>query len=75
MHDFFINLYELMININEDSDIMWAAINVLQSISKRGLFYKSKLRNYRFIFILTKLLKDDLPLERKIKILKLIQVN
>lgn len=75
MHEFYINLYELMNNINEESDIIWAAVNVLQSISKRGLFYKSKLRNYKFIFILAKLLKDDLSLDRKIKILKLLQVN
>lgn len=75
MHEFYINLYELMNNINEESDIIWAAVNVLQSISKRGLFYKSKLRNYKFIFILAKLLKDDLSLDKKIKILKLLQVN
>lgn len=64
-----------MSNNNNESDIMWAAINVLQSMVKQGFFYKSKLNNYKSTLILIKLLKNELSLDRKIKILKLLQVN
>lgn len=74
-----------MSNTNDESDLMWSAINVLQSIVKQGLFQMppfsilqmrdSNLNNGQFILILIKLLKDQLPLDRKIKILKLLQVN
>lgn len=64
-----------MNSTNDESDIMWAAINVLQSNVKQGFFRISKLNNYKFTLILTKLLKDQLPLDRKIKILKLLQVT
>lgn len=64
-----------MINVNDESDLMWAAINVLQSIVKQGLFYNSKLSNCQFTLVLIKLLKDQLPSDRKIKILKLLQVS
>jgi len=74
MEEFYITLYEIMNNINSESDIMWAAINVLQFNIKQGIFCNSKLNNYKFTLILTKLLKDHVPNERKIKILKLLQV-
>lgn len=64
-----------MRNTKDESDLMWAAVNVLQSNVKQGFFYNSKLNKYKFTLILTKLLKDELPLDRKIKILKLLQVN
>lgn len=64
-----------MNNTYNQPDIIWAAINVLQSIAKQGLFYNSKLKKYKFLLILTKLIKDELPLDRKIKLLKLLQVN
>lgn len=74
-----------MNNTNDESDLMWSAINVLQSIVKQGLFQTSplsilqmrdsNLNNCQFTLILIKLLKDQLPLDRKIKILKLLQVN
>lgn len=75
VQEFYINLYELMSNINDESVLMWAAINVLQSILKQGFFYNSFLNNYKFTLILTKLLKDQLPLDRKIKIMKILQVS
>jgi len=64
-----------MSNTKDESDLMWAAVNVLQSNVKQGCFTNSKLNKYKFTLILTKLLKDQLPLDRKIKILKLLQVN
>lgn len=64
-----------MSNTDIESDLMWAAINVLQYNIKQGYFCNSKLNNYKFTLILTKLLKDQLSFERKIKILKLLQVN
>ncbi|XP_003247737.1 uncharacterized protein LOC100576041 [Acyrthosiphon pisum] len=72
-HEFFINLYELMRNINDDSEIMWAAVNLLQSIVKQGFFQNTILNNNEFTLILTRLLKDELSLDKKIKILKLLQ--
>lgn len=72
-HEFCINLYELMNSINDDSDIMWAAVNLLQSIVKQGLFQNTILNNNEFTLILTKLLKDELSFDKKIKILKLLQ--
>jgi len=63
-----------MSNTNDESDLMWAAINVLQSNIQQGIYCSSKLNNYEFTLILTKLLKDDLQLDRKIKLLKLLQV-
>lgn len=74
IHEFCINLYELMSNINDESVLMWAAINVLQSIIKQG-FHNSILNNYKFTLILIKLLKDQLSLDRRIKILKILQVS
>lgn len=64
-----------MRNINDDSEIMWAAVNLLQSIVKQGFFQSTILNNNEFTLILTKLLKDELSLDKKIKILKLLQVN
>lgn len=64
-----------MSNVNEESVLIWAALNVLQSIIKQGFFSNSILNNYKFIPILTKLLKDQLPLDRRIKILKILQVS
>lgn len=64
-----------MNSINDDSDIMWAAVNLLQSIVKQGLFQNTILNNNEFTLILTKLLKDELSFDKKIKILKLLQVN
>lgn len=64
-----------MNNTNDDSDLMWAAINVLYSISKQGFFHNSLPNNHKFSLILTKLLKDHLSSDRKIKLLKLLQVN
>lgn len=64
-----------MRNINDDSEIMWAAVNLLQSIVKQGFFQNTILNNNEFTLILTKLLKDELLLDKKIKILKLLQVN
>jgi hypothetical protein len=64
-----------MNNTNNDSDLMWVAVNVLYSISKQGYFDTSLPNNYKFALILTKLLKENLSLDRKIKILKLLQVN
>lgn len=64
-----------MNNTNHESEIMWAAINVLQSIVKQGFFHNTILNNNEFTLILTKLLKDELSLDKKTKILKLLQVN
>lgn len=64
-----------MSNNNNESDIIWAAINVLQSMVKQGFFLNSKLNNYKSTLVLIKLLKNELSLDRKIKILKLLQVN
>lgn len=75
IQEFCINLYELMSNINDESILMWAGINVLQSVIKQGLFHNSIINNYKFTLILTKLLKDQLSLDRKIKILKILQVS
>uniref|UniRef100_A0A2H8TVK4 Protein CIP2A n=1 Tax=Melanaphis sacchari TaxID=742174 RepID=A0A2H8TVK4_9HEMI len=72
-HEFFINLYELMRNTNDDSEIMWAAVNFLQSIVKQGFFHSTILNSNGLTLILTKLLKDELALDKKIKILKLLQ--
>ncbi|VVC31727.1 Armadillo-type fold,Armadillo-like helical [Cinara cedri] len=72
IQEFYITLYEMMNTINDDS-IMWASINVLQSFIKQGYFDNTKLNNYKFTLILSKLLKDELTLEKKIKILKLLQ--
>lgn len=74
-HEFCITLFELMGNINDDSEITWAAVNLLQSIVKQGFFQNTILNNSEFTLILTKLLKDELSLDKKIKILKLLQVN
>lgn len=71
-HEFYINLYELMRNTNDDSEIMWAAVNFLQSIVKQGLFHNTILNNDELTLILIKLLKDELTLDKKIKILKLL---
>jgi len=68
-------LYELMSNTNDDSEIMWAAVHFLQSIVKQGFFHDIILNNNELTLILTKLLKDELSLDKKIKILKLLQVN
>lgn len=64
-----------MENTNDDADVMCAVINLLSSISKHGFFYNSLPKNYKFALILMKLLKDQLSLDRKIKILQLLQVN
>jgi len=64
-----------MRNINDDSEILWAAVNLLQSIVKQGFFQNTILNNNEFTLILTKLLKDELSLDKKIKILRLLQVN
>lgn len=75
MQEFYINLYALMNNANDESHLMWAAINVLQFIIKQGFFHKSNLNDYKFSLILSKLLKDQLPMDKKIKILKLLLVG
>lgn len=75
IQEFCINFYELMSDINDESVLMWAGINVLQSFMKQGLFHSSILHNYKFTLILIKLLKDQLSLERKIKILQILQVS
>lgn len=75
IQEFYFHLFELMRNIHDESDLIWAAINVLQSYVKQGHFCNSELNNYNFTLILTKLLKDQLSLDRKIKILKLLQVS
>jgi len=64
-----------MSNTNDDSEIMWAAVNLLQSIVKQGFFQNTILNNNEFTLILTKLLKNELSSDKKIKILKLLQVN
>jgi len=64
-----------MRNTNDDSEIMWAAVNFLQSIVKQGLFHNTILNNDELTLILIKLLKDELTLDKKIKILKLLLVN
>ncbi|XP_050419664.1 uncharacterized protein LOC126832775 [Adelges cooleyi] len=71
--EFFINLYELMNEINDNSEIIWAAINVLQVIIKQEFTEPSIIHKYNFTLILTKVLKDQLSLDRKIKVLKLLQ--
>lgn len=75
MQEFYINLYALMNNTNDESHLMWAAINVLQFIIKQGFFYKSNLNDYKFSLILKKLLKDKLSMDKRIKILKLLLVG
>ncbi|XP_060834763.1 uncharacterized protein LOC132917839 [Rhopalosiphum padi] len=72
-HEFYMKLYELMSNTNDDSEIMWAAVHFLQSIVKQGFFHDIILNNNELTLILTKLLKDELSLDKKIKILKLLQ--
>lgn len=74
LQEFYINLYELMNTTNEDS-IVWASINVLQCFIKQRCFDNTKINNYKFTLILYKLLKDELTSEKKIKILKLLQVK
>lgn len=75
IQEFYFHLSELISNTNDESELIWAAINVLQYCVKQELFCSSKLNNYKFTLVLTKLLKDQLSLDRKIKILKLLQVN
>lgn len=64
-----------MNNSNDESDLMWASINVLQSTLKQGFSFNSIVNNYKFILILTKLLKEQYPMDKKIIVLKLLQVN
>lgn len=74
IQEFYMSLYELMYNINDESELMWAAVNVFQSIMKQGFSCNSIINKYKFILIFTKLLKEQLPSDKKIKILKLLQV-
>ncbi|XP_050542983.1 uncharacterized protein LOC126906419 [Daktulosphaira vitifoliae] len=72
-HEFFINLYELMYKLDGNSEIMWAAINVLHVVIKQGYTNSTLVHKYNFALILAKILKDDLSPDRKIKVLKLLQ--
>lgn len=69
-----------MSNTKDESDVIWAAVDVLQSIVlqynvKQEFSYTSKPNKFKFTLVLIKLLKDQLSLDRKIKILQLLQVN
>lgn len=62
-------------NTVHDDSIMWASINVLQCFIKQGYFDNTVLNSYKFTLVLSKLLMDELTLEKKIRILKLLQVK
>lgn len=72
--EFFTNLYELMMTLDPKSNITWTSIDVLLEACHCRNARDSLIHTFRFVPILTKMLDSNLILEKKVKILQLMQV-
>lgn len=73
--ELFSNLYELMMTLDAKAHLTWASIDVLQQACRNPTARESLTHTFKFLPILTKFLDSKLILEKKIKILQLMQVS
>lgn len=72
--EFFVNLHELMLSHDEKSSVVWSAVSILEDASKHQHLKDCLVHSFKFVPVLTKLLKTRPVGERRLKILQLIQV-
>ena len=72
--EFFANLYELMMNLDVNNNITWISINVLLEACRNRSAQENLTHTFKFMPILTKFLDSKLIIEKKVKILHLMQV-
>uniref|UniRef100_T1HNJ6 CIP2A N-terminal domain-containing protein n=1 Tax=Rhodnius prolixus TaxID=13249 RepID=T1HNJ6_RHOPR len=72
--DFFVNLHELMIVFDAQSNITWSAVTVLLAACRNSNTRERLVHTYKFAPILTKLLRFELGSnEKNLKVLQLLQ--
>uniref|UniRef100_A0A023EY49 Putative structural maintenance of chromosome protein 4 chromosome condensation complex condensin n=1 Tax=Triatoma infestans TaxID=30076 RepID=A0A023EY49_TRIIF len=72
--DFFVNLHELMIVHDAQSNVTWSAVNVLLAACRNSTTRERLVHTYKFAPILTKLLRLELGSnEKNLKVLQLLQ--
>lgn len=71
--EFFINLYELMKKSNPRSQFAWCGVEVLNNICHNAAARVALVNTYEFLPSLARMLSDNLILDKKIKLLRVIQ--
>lgn len=72
--EFFVTLHELMSKVEQRSSFAWHCVDVLTNACKNPAARHALIHTYQFIPSLSRLLGDQLSIEKKIRLLKLMQV-
>lgn len=73
--EFYALLYDLLIKSCPDSEMIWNVVNVLQTVIRNPRACATLVHSYHFIHPLTLLLDTHLPSDKKLALLKIIQVG
>lgn len=71
--EFFVSLHELLTNLEPRSALAWCCVNVLSTCCKNSGARNALIHTYEFIPPLSRLLGDQLPVEKKVRLLTLMQ--
>ncbi|XP_043271949.1 uncharacterized protein [Venturia canescens] len=71
--EFYVSLHELMTILGSRTPLIWSALDVLQNACRNSAARQALIHTYKFAPILTRLLETNLTLEKRIKVLKLLQ--
>ncbi|GJQ81759.1 hypothetical protein Trydic_g306 [Trypoxylus dichotomus] len=71
--EFFVSLHELLSNLEPRAALAWCCVNVLGTCCRNSAARNALIHTYEFIPPLSRLLGDQLPVEKKIRLLTLMQ--
>lgn len=72
--EFYVSLHELLKNVETISQIAWYCVDVLSNACRNPAARYALITTYQFIPSLSRLISDQLTLDKKIRLLKLMQV-
>ncbi|KAF5292723.1 hypothetical protein FQR65_LT11191 [Abscondita terminalis] len=71
--EFFVSLHELLAVVDPESSLAWSGVNVLSAACKNSAARTSLIHTYHFLPFVSKMLTDNLNMEKKFKLLTLLQ--
>ncbi|XP_019880385.1 uncharacterized protein LOC109608400 [Aethina tumida] len=71
--EFYVSLHELLKNVETISQIAWYCVDVLSNACRNPAARYALITTYQFIPSLSRLISDQLTLDKKIRLLKLMQ--